>query len=467
MSFSQQIIHLLSQPPGSVVYHLVTLLAVQAALGLALWQRRRAPDDSFARRLVAACLGILLARLSVLLALLVGSAASAPVVLPVLERAIDAVTAVMLIWLFLPRLRSFPRLLDIGAALLLIVIGLLAAFYAQDWARQVAASPLAGGYPASNQAAAWDSAQLGLLAAGAAVILWVQSPGWGLRSALLLLLAGGHLAALIARAQPAPAGTDVSYWVRLAELIAFPLLAVIAQRHNLSQLLPAGGQRAMPAGAQAGQALSLAEGLLASQSVGDRLEAALLMARSLLSAPMAALALDVGPTAGQLQVVHLLRAGPGAAGQPQVEQRRALRLNELPAVRQALDGAEPVQLNANGSGARQLHYIYTELDLQGYGDLLVCPLSSSQEAESVLLLARPSGAEAWQPQERALAGQLATFAGAALRRSAPAALAPTAPTAHPAAPRSVAARPAVEDDRGQALMREWDLAQADLAQPRP
>ena len=70
MSFTQQFVQLLSQLPGSIVYHVVTLLAVQATLGLALWQRQRNPRDELANRLIWATAGILAGRLIVMFAIL-------------------------------------------------------------------------------------------------------------------------------------------------------------------------------------------------------------------------------------------------------------------------------------------------------------------------------------------------------------------------------------------------------------
>ena len=73
MSLLQQLVQFLSQPPESLVYHLVTLLALQATFWLALWQLRRMPADSFARRLVWASGGILIGRFIILFASLASS----------------------------------------------------------------------------------------------------------------------------------------------------------------------------------------------------------------------------------------------------------------------------------------------------------------------------------------------------------------------------------------------------------
>jgi hypothetical protein len=45
MLLFQQLIQFLSSPPDTLDYHVVTLLALQATLAIALWQYRRQPED--------------------------------------------------------------------------------------------------------------------------------------------------------------------------------------------------------------------------------------------------------------------------------------------------------------------------------------------------------------------------------------------------------------------------------------
>ena len=54
MALLQQIIELLSRPPGSVIYHLVTLFALQVVLALAFSRWQRDPNDEAARRMTFA-----------------------------------------------------------------------------------------------------------------------------------------------------------------------------------------------------------------------------------------------------------------------------------------------------------------------------------------------------------------------------------------------------------------------------
>ena len=67
MSLLSQIIQLLSEPPGNIVYHLVTLFALQAVFGMALSQWRRDRDDQVAWHTLIAAAAIFGARLGLLL----------------------------------------------------------------------------------------------------------------------------------------------------------------------------------------------------------------------------------------------------------------------------------------------------------------------------------------------------------------------------------------------------------------
>ena len=59
MAFLQQIIELLSRPPGSVIYHLLTLFALQVVLALAYSRWQRDANDEAARRMTFAAGGML------------------------------------------------------------------------------------------------------------------------------------------------------------------------------------------------------------------------------------------------------------------------------------------------------------------------------------------------------------------------------------------------------------------------
>ena len=139
MEFLQQIIRLLSEPPGSVIYHLVTLFALQAVFALSYSRWRRNPEDEQARRMASASAAIFLGRLLLLFAgLSYGSAPQqAAIFLPPLEQAINTATAALLAWSLVPRPARSPHFFDIILVLILVLVVVMFLFFAQDWKSQV------------------------------------------------------------------------------------------------------------------------------------------------------------------------------------------------------------------------------------------------------------------------------------------------------------------------------------------
>ncbi|NIP55883.1 MAG: hypothetical protein GWN00_39395, partial [Aliifodinibius sp.] len=158
MSFLQQLIQLLTEAPGSIVYHLVTLISIQAALGLALWQWRhnvsKGKDSPLAKRMVWGMSGILLSRLAIIIAvLLLSDQQSAVSILPPLEQAIDTATVAIIVWLFTPRISALPLLGDVVLLILLLFTAFMYAFFAQAWVEQAAVTGV--DYVTSDQAFVW------------------------------------------------------------------------------------------------------------------------------------------------------------------------------------------------------------------------------------------------------------------------------------------------------------------------
>ncbi len=157
MALLQQIIELLSRPPGSIIYHLLTLFALQVVLALAFARWQRDPNDESARRMTFAAGGILVARLMLLFAGLMveGDPARARIVLPPLEQAIDMATILLLVWGLAPFAMDRPRLGDGVLLVSLVVVAVLFLFFFQDWQNRVVAAGVATSYVGTIQAYVW------------------------------------------------------------------------------------------------------------------------------------------------------------------------------------------------------------------------------------------------------------------------------------------------------------------------
>jgi signal transduction histidine kinase len=424
MSFIQQLIQLLTEAPGSIVYHFVTLFSIQAALGLALWQWRRhvAKDsaDPLARQIAWAMSGILFARLTIIFAILfTPDPALAARILPPLEQAIDAITVSIIVWVFAPRLPGFPHLGDVALLIVLLFTGFMYAFFARSWIEQVENGVAVSSYLASGQANVWNIFQLSLLAFGAVLVILGRQHQWVLRLTILLILFVAHLGQLLTDPATVPTGSDIAYWVRLGNLFAFPLLVVVVYRHNLAQLL---SNQALyrTSAEQLGRPLQLSRSVIDSLDVNNTLNKALRMAADLVQAEYTAIAVISLENNNQLHLVSAhtpLDKAPDASQSQIRRQNWALNLADWPAIRLAMQQRQRVELIPNGLGARQLHDIYQELGINGLGSLLIEPLLVPENELGVLLLAGPAERERWPAEDKSLSFTVAAFLAQAIQNA--------------------------------------------------
>lgn|SRR5574341_1414079 len=236
MTLFDQILDLIGQPPGSLVYHILALAAVQFALMIALGQWLRDRDSGTARLTVGVAI-LFIARALLLIAALLVMSGQIPgnVVLPPVERAVDTITVLGLFWIFVtmddPAIlrRNFGADMIAGVLLGIIAVGFLGTYY--YWYSSVSRNLLFNGLWLDF---AWAVAQIASAVIG---LLWmltrikyVYDPL--LKGVILLALAGAaglHLART-------PFG-DVAVAMRVGQIIAMPLLTAVAYRHVVERLL--------------------------------------------------------------------------------------------------------------------------------------------------------------------------------------------------------------------------------------
>ena len=179
MVLVRDLIELITVPPGDLVYHLVTLFAIQLILGMAVghWYRHRRDPTSI--RMLVTGIGFVLARaLLMLIAVLDRVGVLAPnIVLPPLERFLDFATLLLAVWTFLPILRRHARL---GVTLLLLILLVTAGVYAAFatlWLQAEAQGIVYNGY---WQETVWEFSSISVLVlAIIAGVIW-REDDWGL-----------------------------------------------------------------------------------------------------------------------------------------------------------------------------------------------------------------------------------------------------------------------------------------------
>jgi signal transduction histidine kinase len=223
---------ILSTSIGSIVYHLLLFWAVGLSLAMAWGERRRARHEQ-TQRLFVGMAGLALMRgIYVVAAFVVaGGWVDQVLLLPPLERFVDAASVGLLAWAFVPPSRAGSRTwnLALGSVLVLTLGAYVASTFL--WAQMLAENP-ALSYNSTWQAMAWAGWQALLALVGVVAIVRSQCQSWGLLVvALLLMLLGSLSPWYLPIVVP-----HLPIWQRLANLVAYPLVAVAVYREIVSRL---------------------------------------------------------------------------------------------------------------------------------------------------------------------------------------------------------------------------------------
>lgn len=413
MAFLQQIIELLSRPPGSVIYHLLTLFALQIVLALAFSRWQRDPNDESARRMTFAAAGILVARLILLFVGLMveGDPTRARIVLPPLEQAIDMATVLLLVWGLAPFAMDRPRLADGLLLVSLVVVAVMYLFFFQDWQNRVNATGLATAYIGTIQAYVWGVLQMAILGAGLVWLIMERSSRLTLRPIIVATVLLAHVANFFNYPEIIPSGTEVVYWLRLGYLVAFPLWAVQAYRDNLRGLLtPAEADRLQAA--QMARNLRLSTSVISAHIPEVRLEQALDMLTGLVPTRFAAIGL-IDEKNPQRVVFGQLRPAPAR----ETGYGRQINIADHAAFRLAYEQQRGIELLPRGVGARQAHEMAQQFNVGTLGPVFVEPLVVANQCLGFLMLAAPPTVQNWSERDRAIIPGVAGFIAQAIANS--------------------------------------------------
>ena len=392
MSLLQQITQLLSQPPGTIIYHLVTLLALQVVFALAWGQWRRNRADGLAMRMAWGAGAIWLLRIGLLLVGLLVANDPTSSLLPPLTQAVQGATAVFLLWSLSIQSSRWPRPSDTLLGISAIFMVVLTLFFAQSWRTLAVQGVL---YEETPQALFWLLFQIAIYAAGLLLSLFDSESQRSLRPFIFAILLTAKMIQLAL-----PPAVELIIWQRLADFIAFPLWAALVYRYVLTPLLiteataKSAASRATALWQQATQAAA------APFDTDSTIRQALQIVQHQVELSFVAIALL---DENGLQVT---------SNRPQRHEDRPqswrLALNHWPALQTAVDNQQRLELQPNGLGARQLHQLYEEFGLPTatLAPLIVEPLKDKDQLAGLLLIANPDG---WSDDDLTLITALAEY----------------------------------------------------------
>jgi signal transduction histidine kinase/FtsH-binding integral membrane protein len=216
-----QIFNVLTEPAGSLIYHLIQVFSIAGAFQAAFvhWRTSEFPQT---RRMLFGLGLLLLAKFTLFFMTGFGSQGliNLQVILPPLDRALTLFSLLWMLWLW-----NFPepsRAADAATGLLSLLtaagLSLSLVAYAQDLSRPP--------YNTTINDGIWQLASIAVAVFGL-FVLGVRRPnGWGYGLAVFLLAFAGHLLHMVVGRFDG----DYPGAVRLAYLAAFPMLMTLPQR---------------------------------------------------------------------------------------------------------------------------------------------------------------------------------------------------------------------------------------------
>jgi signal transduction histidine kinase len=392
-----QIFSVLTEPAGSLIYHLILVFSIAGALQAAFvhWRSSEFPQ---ARRTMFGLGVLLVAQIGLFLVSGIGMQGllNLRLFLPPLDRAVTLFSLVWLIWLW-----AFPepsRPADAATWLLSLLViaalGLSLVAYSTE-------APL----PSYNQSiydTYWQLASIGFSLFGLFILSVRRPNGWGYGTAMFLLSFAGHLLYLMI----GRINGDFPGAVRLAHMAAYPILMTLPQRFpsptnrltSVKQDAPVGERRKYSTDPKTFHALLG----LAGESQTDKLSQAI--TRAIAQTMLADLCFLIYLTDNNTQMQ--IASGYDLIREENLE-GGSLNKALIPMLTNALQRGRPLRLPASSTSA-DIKGLSDLLGLANPGHLLSVPIvTPDKEPLGGVLLLSPYSNRLWSAEDQAFLTNIA------------------------------------------------------------
>jgi len=394
-----QIFTVLTEPAGSLIYHLILVFSIAGALQSAFvhWRSSEFPQ---ARRTMFGLGMLLVAQIGLFLISGIGIQGfiNLRLFLPPLDRAVTLFSLVWLIWLW-----AFPEPSRAADAATWLLSLLVAAALGLTLVVYSTALPLSS-FNQTVYDSYWQLASVGFSLAGL-FVLGVRRPnGWGYGLAVFLLSFAGHLLYLMVGGLEG----DFPGAVRLVHMAAYPILMTLPQRFPgpldrpasiKQQDIPAGERRKYSTDPKTFHALLA----LAGESATDKLSQAI--TRAIAQTILADLCFLIYLTDNnnQMQI---------ASGYDLIREENldggSLNKTVIPMLTNALQRGRPLRLPSSSTSA-DIKGLSDLLGLTNPGHLMSVPIvTPDKEPLGGVLLLSPYSNRLWSAEDQAFLTNIAT-----------------------------------------------------------
>ncbi len=395
----QDILNLLLSPQGNLIYHLTLAFSIIASLQAGLITHQKS-GFSHTNRLVFGLVMLLLGQVILFFSsgLAWQNILEERILIPPLDRAVMLFSLIWIVWLW-----NFPapaRLGDVVTGFLNLGVVILFLFTYSSWSLE--SSSVFFNETWIEQV--WVFATVALAITGIVILLFSRPAGWGFGLGMLLLIlasAAGHYFL-------APTNLDLSPYLRLGQLAAFPLLPTLM--HRLTAAVPAGQQPAAKPASQpqipfprnqerrrysadprTAQAwLELRDASKPEQVLNGMAKA---VAHTMLSDLCFILS---GQAVGHV----VLQAGYDLIREEAIP-GTILEHKQVPVLSNALQRGKPLSLSAENSTQADFTALSAALGLREIGSLLFIPILFDDKPQGGLLLLSPYSNRQWNADDQA------------------------------------------------------------------
>ncbi len=409
MGLLVQAFSILSNPPGSITFHLFLVATLAGALQASFlhWRASAFPQ---ARRTLVGLVVLLIPQLFlfVISGLGLSGIVNPAIFLPPLDRAMTLISLVWLVWMW-----AFPEpsgLADSATFLLTLLIGAGLALSLATWGQQPVGLP----YNVTLQESVWQLVSLAFITFGAFIIFIRKPNGWNNGISVLLLAFLGHSLHL------AFGRTEGNYpgLVRLAYMAIYPFLFTLPQRFPLpvvteqpkvtKQDKQAGEKKRVSTDPKTFHALLD----LAAQTNAEKVSHAI--TRGVAQTMLADLCFLMYLTDNKKQLV--VASGYDLIREENLE-GTSLSKNTIPMLTNAIQHSRPLRLPASSTSA-DIKGLADLLGLKNPGHVMCVPIvTPEKEPLGGLLVLSPYSDRAWRAEDQAYLKNIASALVPVLRRS--------------------------------------------------
>jgi signal transduction histidine kinase len=408
-----QLLNLLIAPPGNLVYHIVLAFSVVMALQAAFFNAPRI-SSSQSRRIVLGLSVILVLQIATFTAsgMAWQGLLNAHLLIPPLDRAVLFLSLAWIIWMWAWQTPS--RSADVGVAILTVLGLIMLVFTISSWDLIGATQAFNGSYLDWS----WQVATLALAILGLIGLSLRRPNAWGTGLALIVLLMAGvglHLSFT-------QVTNDLSGYIRIFSLCAFPLLPALAQRALPQANAPDRPVRSITNNAAECEGRKRLNGeprmifawlQLANQTDPAQIGIALTRAVSQTMLSDFTFLVYANPDMGSLLVecgYDLIREEPVNG--------TSLSISSVPSLASSLQRGKPLRLSTNGAPPQDLVSLARVFGLNEAGHLLAIPLMAKPGTWGAgLVLLTPYSNRLWIAEDQNFLNSMSEILSQVLQRA--------------------------------------------------